>query len=187
MNEGHAQVCASPEWADHIATVVLPEALADFPLGAVLEIGPGYGASTAQLAGPGVQLTVVESDARLAADLVSRFPGVTVVNASGAALPFPQACFAAVVCFTMLHHVASRAQQDALFAEACRVLEPGGLFAGTDSIASPGRRDFHRGDTYVPVDPTKLAARLRRAGFAEIDVRVTAPGERFAFRASAPR
>src|SRR2546430_923022 len=90
------------------------------------------------------------------------------------------------VCFTMLHHVPSVAMQDALFAEARRVLAPGGVFAGSDSIASPDLRAFHEGDTYVPVDPATLPHRLTRAGFAAARVSVTEDGHRLTFSAGVP-
>ena len=65
----------------------------------------------------------------------------------------------------MLHHVPSRALQDALFAEACRVLRPGGVFRGVDSQPSLRFRMLHIGDTMVVVDPGTLPARLTAAGF----------------------
>lgn len=188
MNKGHAALCSSPRWAKHIATVVLPEALDLAKLtGPVLEIGPGYGASTAEFVRAGLDLTVVETDEVLAAGIEERFVGVTVVRGSGAELTFTDGTFAAVVCFTMLHHVSSTEEQDALFGEACRVLGPGGLFAGTDSLASPSLRDFHRDDTYVPVDPAGLPDRLAAAGFVNISVARHRRANRFAFNAHAPR
>ena len=57
---------------------------------------------------------------------------------------------------TMLHHVPTVAAQDALLAEACRVLRPGGWFVGVDSLDDPGFRDFHAGDVCT-------ARRSRRA------------------------
>jgi SAM-dependent methyltransferase len=187
MNTGHATLCSSPEWARHLAEEVLPAALLGVPLaGEVLEIGPGYGASTGELVRMAARLTLVEADAALAADLAARFPGVTVVHGDGARLPFGAARFGAVVCFTMLHHVPSVAMQDALFAEARRVLAPGGVFAGSDSIASPDLRAFHEGDTYVPVDPATLPHRLTRAGFAAARVSVTEDGHRLTFSAGVP-
>jgi SAM-dependent methyltransferase len=184
MNTGHAKLCSSREWAEHIADVVLPEALDRVVLGAdVLEIGPGYGATTSRLWQIVPKLTAIEIDAKLAADLAERFPVVDVIQGDGAKLPFPSDRFSAVVCFTMLHHVASKSAQGSIFAEAHRVLRPGGIFAGSDSLASRGLAAFHGDDTYVPVDPKTLPRRLRRAGFVACDVRVTAPGERFTFTA----
>jgi SAM-dependent methyltransferase len=187
MNEGHAALCASPEWATHLADEVLPGVLAGLDTTEVLEIGPGYGAATAQLARTCRRLTTVEIDERLAERLTDLYPAVTVVVGDGTALPFPAGRFGTVLCFTMLHHVHSPTAQDALFAEARRVLAPGGAFAGADSIANAGLREFHAGDTYVPVDPAGLPERLRAAGFTDIRVAVPEPDRRFTFSARAPR
>lgn len=67
---------------------------------------------------------------------------------------------------------------------ARRVLRPGGIFAGSDSIASPGLRDSHEGDVYVPVDPAGLPGRLEAAGFTGVGVSVPEP-EWFTFQARA--
>jgi SAM-dependent methyltransferase len=185
MNEGHAQRCSSQEWAEFIADEVAPAVLgATVPAGSVLEIGPGYGAATAVLTTVAPDLTGVEIDARLAGRLRGRFADVRLVVGSGADLPFADASFAAVFCFTMLHHVHSTEAQDALFAEARRVLRPGGSFGGSDSIASPRLQEFHHDDIYVPVDPATLADRLRRAGFSTVDVQVPVPDRWFWFAAA---
>jgi SAM-dependent methyltransferase len=176
MNDEHARLCSSQEWADYIAAEVLPAALADLSLGdEVLEIGPGYGAATRVLVDTVSSLTTVELDDELADALAAAHPGITVVHGSGDALPFDDGRFSAVVCFTMLHHVDSPARQDALFAQAHRVLRPGGVFAGSDSTATEARRGFHAHDIYVPIDPDLLPDRLRSAGFAEVAVAVPDP------------
>ncbi|WP_207123027.1 class I SAM-dependent methyltransferase [Actinocatenispora comari] len=85
----------------------------------------------------------------------------------------------------MLHHVPSVAQQDALFAEACRVLRPGGAFRGVDSDLSIGFRLLHLGDTMVVLDPATLPDRLRRAGFA-VDTVAHRPRREISFTARRP-
>jgi SAM-dependent methyltransferase len=85
-------------------------------------------------------------------------------------MPFPDGRFSSAVCFTMLHHVPSAALQDRLFAEACRVLRPGGVFAGSDSRLSLRFRLYHVFDTMVVVDPRGLPARLAAAGFVDVEV-----------------
>jgi SAM-dependent methyltransferase len=85
-------------------------------------------------------------------------------------MPFPDDRFSAAVCFTMLHHVPSREQQDRLFAEALRVLRPGAVFAGSDSQLSLRFRLYHVFDTMVVVDPATLPDRLEAAGFTDIAV-----------------
>jgi SAM-dependent methyltransferase len=177
MNRYHQRLCRSPEWAAFVADSLLPFALDGVPLGGrVLELGPGYGASTQPLAGRAESLTVLESDQGLAKRLRGRLgDSVTVVDGDAAQMTFGPATFSAVVCFTMLHHLPSRAAQDRLFAEAARVLVPGGVFAGTDSQPSLRFRLIHLADTCNPVDPGTLAARLAAAGFARIQV-ATRPG-----------
>jgi ubiquinone/menaquinone biosynthesis C-methylase UbiE len=85
----------------------------------------------------------------------------------------------------MLHHVPSARQQDRLLAEACRVLRPGGTFAGSDSVVTPLVRLVHVGDVMVPVDPAGLPARLQMAGFGQVATSVST-GRAFRFRASKP-
>jgi SAM-dependent methyltransferase len=87
--------------------------------------------------------------------------------------------FDGAVCFTMLHHVPSVAKQDRLLREVARVLRPGGLFAGTDSLYSRSFRLLHLFDTMVVVDPGTFAARLKAVGFDDIHVEVMKP---YAFR-----
>ena len=176
MNDDHARLCGSAEWAAYIADEVLPSAVDGLDLGAVvLEIGPGYGASTRVLVDRVPSLTAVEVDAQLAADLARHLPVVDVVHGSGDDLPFDDGRFSAVVCFTMLHHVDSPERQDRLFAEARRVLADGGVFAGSDRTDTEGRRGFPARDTYVPVDPAALPGRLRAAGFGDVTVEVPDP------------
>ena len=74
------------------------------------------------------------------------------------------------------------ALQDALLAEACRVLRPGSWLVGVDSLDSPPFRTFHDGDVCVPVDPSTLEPRLRAAGFTEIEIERREHAFRFAGR-----
>jgi SAM-dependent methyltransferase len=187
MNRLHGVICSSRWWGRTVERELLPWGLSKLELGEnVLEIGPGYGATTKVLAERPCTLTVLELDPgyceRLRRELPER---VAVVQGDATAMPFEDARFSAVVCFTMLHHLPSPAAQDRLLAEAARVLRPGGVFAGTDSIGtSLFFRLLHVGDTLVPIAPGGLPARLRVAGLAEQDVRT---GERsFRFRARKP-
>ena len=63
--------------------------------------------------------------------------------------------------------------QDRIFAEAARVLRPGGVFIATDGVYSPETASFHDGDTYVPVDPATLpdGARTRVGDLASDELR----------------
>jgi SAM-dependent methyltransferase len=176
MNENHAQLCPSPEWAQYLQNVVLPVLTRDADLGSsMLEIGPGPGAATGWLADKVSALTAVEIDPDAARLLADRYAGtnVRVVTSSATELGYPSASFDSVGCFTMLHHVPTAALQNAIFAEAFRVLRPGGVFIGSDSLASDGLHHFHVGDTYNPVEPASLLTRLQTLGFAPVTVIVT--------------
>lgn len=191
MNERHLQLCASAEWAATVQHEILPWALGGRDLGGdVLEVGPGPGMTTDVLRQTVARLTAVEVDATLAAALAQRLVGsnVDVVHADGTSLPFEDGRFTGATSFTMLHHVPSAAQQDRLLAELRRVLRPGGLLIGVDSIASPEWRELHTGDTCVPVDPATLADRLHDAGFVDVEVQRTTPepARRFRFAARTP-
>jgi ubiquinone/menaquinone biosynthesis C-methylase UbiE len=176
MNSNHAELCPSPEWAEHIQGDILPMLTRDVDLGAVmLEIGPGPGAATAWLAGKVSKLTAVEIDADAARLLADRYAGtnVEVVTGSATDLGYPAESFDSAGCFTMLHHVRTPALQNAILAEVFRVLRPGGVFIGSDSLASDGLHHFHAGDTYNPIEPASLLIRLQTLGFAPITVTVT--------------
>jgi SAM-dependent methyltransferase len=192
MNEEHLRICSSAEWAATVEHEILPWALQQHGLGPdVLEVGPGPGLTTSVLSGMVPHLTAVEVDADLATSLAARMAGsnVEVIHGDGAALPFEDGRFSAATCFTMLHHVPSPELQDRLFTEVRRVLRPGGVFLGVDSIPSPEWWELHRGDTCVPVDPSQMRARLMRAGFddAEVELSTPAPPRRFRFVALSPR
>lgn len=191
MNEAHLRLCSSPEWRSVVEEEILPTAVGDRPLGEfVLEVGAGPGLTTDAIRRMVPRLTAVELDQDLAARLVERFGGTNVeaVCADATDLPFENDLFSSALTFTMLHHVPTHALQDRVFQELCRVLRPGGLLVGSDSIDTPARRELHEGDTFNPVDPETLPGRLRDAGFA--DIRMQREDEelqdRFYFWARAP-
>lgn len=173
MNEAH-QFCGSDEWCQIIRETILPWALADTDLGDdVLEVGPGYGATTDVLSAAVPHLTAAEID-ELAAMLKKRFadtPSVRIVHADATSLDYPDSRFSAAASFTMLHHVAPAEKQDQLFAEIARALRPGAPLVASDSVGSDELAANHAGDTYNPLDPAELPARLAAAGFEDVVVR----------------
>lgn len=175
MNENHKR-CGSDEWRQLIRDTILPWALGDLDLGDdVLELGPGYGATTDVLAESAPKLTAVEIDEELADLLKERFrhnTRVRIVRGDATELEFPDGCFSGAACFTMLHHVPTAGLQDRLLAEAARVLRPRGLFVAGDSVPSPDLAAHHEGDTYNPIDPSGLAGRLENAGFTGVEVKI---------------
>jgi SAM-dependent methyltransferase len=173
MNENHARVCTSPEWAQHLQTDILPALTRDIDLGdQMLEIGPGPGAATEWLRSRVGKLTAIEVDEAAAALLATRYAGsnVEVVAGSATALSYPDGSYDSVGCFTMLHHVPTLELQNKILAEAFRVLRPGGVLIGSDSLASNDLHHFHAEDTYNPVDPASVLGRLQTLGFGGITV-----------------
>lgn len=186
MNYFHRLLCRSAMWEKTSATKIVPWALSGLDLGAAaLEIGPGYGANIRPLLSRTTALTGVEIDPVLADRLRTRHGStMTVIEGDGAKMPLPPSTFDSVVCFTMLHHVPSVGQQDALFADALRVLRPGGVFAGSDGLDGRMFRLIHLGDTCLPVPPETAAGRLTRIGFTDVEIETGASS--FRFRARRP-
>ncbi|HEY3995562.1 MAG TPA: class I SAM-dependent methyltransferase [Mycobacterium sp.] len=174
MNLAHRRICSSEKWATAVKDDLLPWALTDVDLGDnTLEIGPGYGAILRVLLDKTPKLTSVEIDTPMAQRL-QRFYGdrARIINGDGANTGLPADEFSSVVSFTMLHHVPTVELQDKLFAEAFRVLRPGGIFAGSDSVTSLRFRILHFRDTCNTISPETLPDRLRAVGFQDVDVEV---------------
>ena len=187
MNLIHRWLCGSPYWKNAVETYILPWTLEGVNLGSdLLEIGPGPGIATDLLRTRVPRLTCVEIDRSFAEKLRRRCDeNIRVLCEDATAMSLADRSFDAAVCFTMLHHVPSAALQDRLLAEVARVLRPGGVFAGTDSLYSRPFRLLHLFDTMVVVDPETFPARLRSAGFIEAKVDVKKPYA-FRFRAQKP-
>ena len=165
----------------------MPWAVQDIELGGrVLEVGPGFGATTRALTRRLGRLDVLELDKRYCERLrVQLGNRVTVSCGDATAMPYADGQFSAVLCFTMLHHIPTVAQQDRAFAEIARVLRPGGTFAGTDSLGTGWLfRLIHVGDTLNLVDPEGLPERLSAAGLAVGEVK--RGGRSFRWRARRP-
>lgn len=187
MNYLHRRLCSSDGW-HRTAAERMPDMLDGAALGdAVLEVGPGFGATTAALLANGVDgLTALEIDDASVRLLRDRYGDrVRVVPGDAADMPFDDGTFSSVVCFTMLHHIPTAAEQDRLFAEARRVLRPGGVLRAVDSQPSLRFRLLHVGDTMNVLDPDTLPARLDRAGFPGAQISHK-PKERIMFTARKP-
>jgi SAM-dependent methyltransferase len=186
MNENHAKLCPSPEWAAWLQDDILPALTAGVDLGTeMLEIGPGPGAATDWLRHKVKRLVALESDEQAAAKLTGKYgpAGVEVVTGDATSISFPGDSFDSAASFTMLHHVPTAALQNRLFAEVLRVLRPGGVLIGSDSVASNGLHHFHVGDDYYPVEPATLLTRLQTLGFGKITISV---GDTLTFVACKP-
>src|SRR6266851_7052091 len=187
MNLAHRWLCRSARWKNTVEKYSMPWTLKGVDLGAnVLEVGPGPGVTTDLLRGRVEYLTCVEIDRALADSLARRMAGqnVTVLCEDATAMSLPAARFDGAVSFTMLHHVRSAELQNRLLAEVARVLRPGGIFAGSDSVYSRSFGLLHLFDTMVLVDPHTFPERLKAVGFDEVQVDVMKP---YAFRFRARR
>jgi SAM-dependent methyltransferase len=185
VNRLHNWYCNREAWKSHVREELVPPAIGDLDLaGDVLEVGPGFGPATEVLASRAGRLTALEIDPRLAASLRERLADrAEIVGGDGAAMPFADASFDVVACFTMLHHVPSAAAQDRLFAEVARVLRPGGAFVGTDSLGRGiGFWLLHIADTKVLIPPADLPLRLAAAGLRDAQVSTDGDALRFSAR-----
>ena len=125
--------------------------LADIASGqSVLDVGCGFGGTIARINDTyqGMHLTGINIDARqidICRTIASRAGNVlSWPIADATRLPFVGAAFDRVFCVEAMFHFASRRQ---FFAEAARVLQPGGVLAGTDILISPSARS-----TSFPID-----------------------------------
>lgn len=168
----------------------MPWALSGAHLGdQVLEVGRGPGLTTDRLSTSVRHLTALELDRKLAESLSARLRGsnVEVVTGDATAMPFCDARFSGAVSFTMLHHVPSRELQNQVLREVWRVIEPGGIFVGSDSLQSLFMRLIHIADTLVPVAPDTFGARLEAAGFQVLEIEKNSKAFRFRARRPAER
>jgi ubiquinone/menaquinone biosynthesis C-methylase UbiE len=185
VNRVHNLYCSSDRWARGAREKLLPWGLSGVELGDnVLEVGPGFGATSQVLAERPGKLTILELEEDYCEHLRSVLgERAEVVQGDATQMPFEDASFSGAACFTMVHHIPSPDLQDRLFAEMFRVLRPGGVFAGTDSI---GRgllfKLFHIGDTLVLVDPDGLPGRLGAAGFESVRVSTSKQSLRWSAR-----
>lgn len=107
----------------------------------ILDVGCGFGGTVASLDENhlGLALTGLNIDERQlerARSKVTARPGNTIDFRQGdaCAMPFPDASFDRVLAVECIFHFPSR---DAFFAEAARVLKPGGLLVLSDFVPSP--------------------------------------------------
>jgi SAM-dependent methyltransferase len=183
MNPIHNYYCGSKRYESVFRERLLPAVTAGVELGGdVLEVGPGFGAATEWLSERARTVTALEYDEKLARRVSARVPLARVVNGSGANIPLDDASYDVVLCTTMLHHVPTVAEQNALLAEVRRVLRPGGVFCGSDSRSGPLFRLAHVGDVMNVVDPFSFDERLESIGFD--GTKVTVADRAFLFRAT---
>ena len=130
----------------------------------VLDIACGAGYGSALLAQRATRVTGADiSQATIdhARHRYASVPGLEFRQADCAALPFPDACFDAVVSFETIEHIAA---QEAFLDEMRRVLRPGGLvvlscpnkveYADKRGVANEFHvRELHRGELAALIAP----------------------------------
>ena len=173
MNSLERLFCSSSCWRYLSRQTVLPWILSGSRLGDhILEIGAGYGAATRYLGGRVARVTSLEYDPRSLPKLKKNNNGMPSEALCGDAsrLPFADQSFSSAVAVLVLHHLKSQELQDMAFAEAFRVLRPGGVFLAFEILESWIHYLGHIGSTYTPVDPGSSFARLSKSGFSRIAV-----------------
>ncbi len=175
MNQAHLDYLASDLWRERLETDPGP-GIAPVPaLGEdVVEIGPGPGLTTDILRTRAASVTAVELDRELANGLAARLTGmnVTVLHADAATVDLEPSRFSAATCFSMLHHVPSKEQQDDVLAAIRRLLRPGAALFAVDTRDIDFIREAHEDDIFVPLDEHVLIDRLLAAGFTDCDLEV---------------
>ncbi len=155
--------------ADAVVETRLAEALADSPLGALLDIGTGTG-RMAELFGPHADRIVALDKnlemLRVARAKLQHLPAssVELVQGDFADLPFADASFDTVILHQVLHFATDPLPA---LAEAARVLRGGGRIAIVD-FASHDHEELRTRHQHVRLGFTdrQMAELLRSAGFA---------------------
>ena len=156
MNSFEHFVCSTSLWRRMTHRSLLPWVLSGARLGEhVLEIGAGYGAATGHLLQLAPRVTSLEYDARAIRQLKAnqRRRAVAPLCGDAAMLPFADQSFSSVVAILVLHHLKSTELQDRAFAEAHRVLRPGGSLFAFEINDGLIHRIGHYKSTFTPVVP----------------------------------
>jgi SAM-dependent methyltransferase len=129
MDLRHSFGTAAPAYAEHrpdYAPAAASWAFATAPGARVLDLGAGTGKLTAALLAAGADVTAVEPDPAMLAELRHAFPQVQALSGSAESIPLPDAAVDAVVAGNALHWF----DMAVAGPQITRVLAPGGLLAG---------------------------------------------------------
>ena len=155
--------------ADAEVETRLAEALADAPLGALLDIGTGTGRIAELFAGHAERVVALDKNLemlRVARAKLQHLPAhrIELVQGDFADLPFPDASFDTVILHQVLHFAADPAPA---LAEAARVLRSGGRIAIVD-FASHDHEELRIRHQHVRLgfSDRQMAELLKAAGFA---------------------
>ena len=144
----------------------------------MLELGAGPGAGTEALRRLAPRVTSLEWSPKFATELAAKNRNA-VVQGDASSLPFRDHTFSSAVAVLMLHHLRTRAAQEAAFREAHRVLRPGGSFLAFEIEDNLLHRVIHIGSVFVPIDRADISDRLSAAGFSRVKLDSRVGGFRF--------
>ena len=96
------------------------------PRGRGLDVGCGTGVLASRLAAAGYDMSGVDPSEGMLAVLRARDPDIDAKQASGTALPFPDATFDLVLSVATLHHITAPDDVRRTLGEMVRVSRPGG-------------------------------------------------------------
>lgn len=140
----------------------------------VVDLGAGTGKLTESLTGLGTEVTAVEPDPGMLAELHRQFPGVQAIGGSAEEIPVPDASVDAVVAGQAMHWF----DMPRAVPEIARVLRPGGVMAGlwnVDDDDLPWVAEF----TAMSKRPNTVTRRRWREGQARArydDIEAAGPG-----------
>jgi ubiquinone/menaquinone biosynthesis C-methylase UbiE len=189
MNGLENWFCAITFWRNVTRHKLLPWMLQGYDHGErVLELGAGFGAATPALQEKFSSVTSLEYNGLFASKLAHEYRAratrdanasravsngkcaVRVVQGDAARLPFADASFTCAIATLVLHHLPSVDLQNAVLAEAFRVLRPGGMLVALEIHDGWLQRLVHTRSTFVPFSAATANARLNAAGFARVSV-----------------
>jgi SAM-dependent methyltransferase len=122
-------------------------------VGDVLGIGSAFGEELARIAPVARSLTILEPSQRLRSAQIAGRPVTYVTPDPSGSMPFPDASFDLITAFGVFHHIPNVSH---VFAEAARVLRPGGYFLYREPVHSMGdwtstRRGLTARERGIPV------------------------------------
>ncbi|MYW64069.1 methyltransferase domain-containing protein [Streptomyces sp. SID8379] len=128
---------AAPAYAEHrpdYARAAVEWALGCAPGPRVLDLGAGTGKLTAALAALGAEVSAVEPDSAMLAELRRALPDVRALSGSAESIPLPDGSVDAVLAGNAMHWF----DMAVAGPEIARVLAPGGVLAGLWNVLDDG-------------------------------------------------